>query len=56
MSEQARILVTSRNGQPRDGIVAAVEGAGVLVVIAFAYRCPVDAREVDVAGQGDIDV
>ena len=56
MSEQARILVTSRNGQPRDGIVAAVEGAGVLVGIAFAYRCPVDAREVDVGRQGDVDV
>ena len=54
-SEQTRIFVTSRNGQPRDGMVAAVEGAGVLVVIVYAYRRPVDAREVDVGRQGDID-
>ena len=55
VAEQARILVTRRNGQPRDGMAAAVEGAGVLVVIVYAYRRPVDAREVDVGRQGDID-
>ena len=56
VAEQTRILVTSCNGQPRDGMAAAVEGAGVLVVIVYAYRRPVDAREVDVGRQGDVDV
>ena len=54
-AEQTRISVTSRNGQPRDGLAIAVEGAGVCFVIIFAYRCPVDALQVDVGRQGDID-
>lgn len=53
-AEQARIVVTSRNGQSRDGMAAAVESAGVLVVMVYAYRCPVDACQVDVVGQGAV--
>ena len=42
VAEQARILVTRRNGQPRDGLAVAVEGAGVSVVIVLSAssRCP----------------
>ncbi len=54
-AEQAHIAVTRRNGQPRDGMAAAVEGAGVWVVIG-SYRRPVDACQVDVVVEGDVDV
>ena len=55
VAEQTRILVTSRHGQPRYGMVASVEGASVLIFIVYAYRCPVDALQVDIGRQGDID-
>ena len=37
-------------------MVASVEGAGVFLTIIWAYRRPVDARQVDVVVEGDIDV
>ena len=43
----ASILVDS---QPRDGMVAAVEGAGVSVIVV-SYRRPLFASKVDVVGQ-----
>ena len=42
------------DGQPRDGMVATVEGAGVLFFI-ISYRRPLFAREVDVGSQGAVD-
>ena len=44
------ILVDS---QPRDGMVAAVEGAGVSVIVV-SYRRPLFASKVDVVGQGAV--
>ena len=44
------ILVDS---QPRDGMVAAVEGAGVSVLVV-SYRRPLFASKVDVVGQGAV--
>ena len=46
----ASILVDS---QPRDGMVAAVEGAGVSVLVV-SYRRPLFACKVDVVGQGAV--
>ena len=54
-AEQTRILVTSRNGQPRNGMAAAVEGAGVLFFI-ISYRRPLFACEVEVCVKGNVNV
>ena len=56
IAEQTRIFVICRNGQPRDGMAAAVEGAGVCVVVVCAYRRPAFACEVNVGGEGNVNV
>ena len=53
-AEQTHILVICRNGQPHDGMAAAVEGAGVCVVVVCAYRRPAFACEVNVGVEGAI--
>ena len=53
VAEQTHIVVTRCNGQPRDGLIFAVEGAGVLCFI-ISYRRPIYARQVDVGGEGAV--
>ena len=56
IAEPAPIFVICRNGQPRYGMAAAVEGAGVRVVVVCAYRRPAFACEVNVFVEGNVYV
>ena len=56
IAEQTHKLVICRNGQPLDGMAAAVEGTLVSLFVVRAYRRPAFARQVNVFAEGNVNV